>query len=180
MPLAQLKGLSGYLSMEQKQELIRKVTDAIVSVEGEGLRPVTWVIVEDVPLNEPEEYRFPQALWRSQCSRPHSRQTSAAIRTPLYRAVRDQRAPGLRARHPGRLEGVPQTSEYPPVKTRKDRQSTPRRLEFRQARELLRSSPRVRSCARRSGSDERIRQGGRNQPADRVGRRRSPRGARTL
>ncbi|MBS0159783.1 MAG: 4-oxalocrotonate tautomerase family protein [Nitrospira sp.] len=49
MPLAQLRGLSGYLSMEQKQELIRKVTDAIVSVEGEGLRPVTWVIVEDVP-----------------------------------------------------------------------------------------------------------------------------------
>ncbi len=49
MPLAQSKGLSGYLSLEQKQELIRKVTDAIVSVEGEGLRPVTWVIVEDVP-----------------------------------------------------------------------------------------------------------------------------------
>ncbi|CAE6798489.1 tautomerase family protein [Nitrospira defluvii] len=49
MPLAQLKGLSGYLSMEQKQELIRKVTDAIVSVEGEGLRPVTWVLVEEVP-----------------------------------------------------------------------------------------------------------------------------------
>ena len=49
MPLAQLKGLRGYLSLEQKQELIRKVTDAIVSVEGEGLRPVTWVIVEDVP-----------------------------------------------------------------------------------------------------------------------------------
>ncbi len=37
MPLAQLKGLSGFLSLEQKQELIRKVTDAIVSVEEEGL-----------------------------------------------------------------------------------------------------------------------------------------------
>lgn len=49
MPLAHLKGLSGFLSLEQKQELIRKVTEAIVSVEGEGLRPVTWVIVEDVP-----------------------------------------------------------------------------------------------------------------------------------
>lgn len=49
MPLAQLKGVSGYLTPAQKQELIRKVTDAIVSVEGEGLRPVTWVIVEDVP-----------------------------------------------------------------------------------------------------------------------------------
>ena len=49
MPLAQLKGLSGFLSAEQKGELIRKVTDAIVSVEGEGLRSVTWVIIEEVP-----------------------------------------------------------------------------------------------------------------------------------
>jgi len=48
MPLAQLKGLSVFLSTEQKGELIRKVTDAIVSVEGEGLRPVTWVILEEV------------------------------------------------------------------------------------------------------------------------------------
>ncbi len=49
MPLAQLKGISGYLTADQKKELVQKVTDAIVSVEGEGLRPVTWVIVEDVP-----------------------------------------------------------------------------------------------------------------------------------
>ena len=49
MPLAQLKGVSGYLSKEQKKELIEKVTEAIVLVEGEGLRPVTWVIIEDVP-----------------------------------------------------------------------------------------------------------------------------------
>ena len=49
MPLARLKGLSGFLSAEQKSELIRNVTDVIVSVEGEGLRPVTWVIIEEVP-----------------------------------------------------------------------------------------------------------------------------------
>ena len=49
MPFAQLKGLSGFLTAEQKGELIRTVTDAIVSVEGEGLRPVTWVILEEVP-----------------------------------------------------------------------------------------------------------------------------------
>ena len=49
MPLVQIKGVSDYLSLEQKQEIIRKVTDAVVSVEGEGLRKVTWVIVEDVP-----------------------------------------------------------------------------------------------------------------------------------
>jgi len=48
MPLVQIKGIEGYLNLEQKQELIRKVTDAVVSVEGEGLRPVTWVIFEDV------------------------------------------------------------------------------------------------------------------------------------
>lgn len=49
MPLVQIKGIGGYLSLQQKQEIISKVTDAIVSVEGEGLRPVTWVIIEDVP-----------------------------------------------------------------------------------------------------------------------------------
>lgn len=49
MPLAQLKGIGGYLSADQKKELIERVTDAIVSVEGEGLRPVTWVLIEDVP-----------------------------------------------------------------------------------------------------------------------------------
>ncbi|MDI1309270.1 MAG: 4-oxalocrotonate tautomerase family protein [Methylotenera sp.] len=49
MPLVQIKGVSGFLNIEQKQELIRRVTDAVVSVEGEGLRPVTWVIIEDIP-----------------------------------------------------------------------------------------------------------------------------------
>jgi 4-oxalocrotonate tautomerase len=48
MPLVQIKGIQGYLSPEQKKEVIRKVTDAVVSVEGEGLRPVTWVTIEDV------------------------------------------------------------------------------------------------------------------------------------
>lgn len=48
MPLVQIKGVGGYLSLEQKQEMIRKVTDAVLSVEGEGLRQVTWVTIEDV------------------------------------------------------------------------------------------------------------------------------------
>lgn len=52
MPLIQIKGISGFLTLEQKQEIIKKVTDAIVSVEGEGLRPVTWVILEDVESGE--------------------------------------------------------------------------------------------------------------------------------
>ena len=48
MPFIQIKGISGYLTLEQKQEIISKVTDAVLSVEGEGLRQVTWVTIEDV------------------------------------------------------------------------------------------------------------------------------------
>ena len=49
MPLIQITGVGDYLTLDQKQEIIRKVTDAVVSVEGEGFRPVTWVLIEDVP-----------------------------------------------------------------------------------------------------------------------------------
>ena len=52
MPLVQIKGVSGLLDSKQKQELIRKVTDAVVSVEGEGLRPVTWVLLEEIQSGE--------------------------------------------------------------------------------------------------------------------------------
>ncbi|MFT4578739.1 MAG: 4-oxalocrotonate tautomerase [Nitrospinales bacterium] len=50
MPLIQIKGISGVLDGKKKQELIEKVTDAVVSVEGEGFRPVTTVLLEEVPL----------------------------------------------------------------------------------------------------------------------------------
>lgn len=49
MPLVEIKGVGGYLSLDQKKTLIERVTDAVLSVEGEGVRPVTWVIIEDVP-----------------------------------------------------------------------------------------------------------------------------------
>ncbi len=49
MPLAQIRGVSGYLTDDQKEQLIERVTDAILSVEGEGLRSVTWVLIDDVP-----------------------------------------------------------------------------------------------------------------------------------
>ena len=38
MPLVQIKGVEGFLTKDQKQKIIKKVTDAVVSVEGEGLR----------------------------------------------------------------------------------------------------------------------------------------------
>ena len=42
MPFVNIKLIEGVLSDSQKKEIITKVTDAMVSIEGENLRPVTW------------------------------------------------------------------------------------------------------------------------------------------
>ena len=48
MPLVQVKLIEGVFSQAQKQEIIKKLTDTMVSIEGENMRPVTWVVVEEV------------------------------------------------------------------------------------------------------------------------------------
>jgi 4-oxalocrotonate tautomerase len=48
MPLVQVKVIEGVFSDAQKREMIRKLTDAMVSIEGEPMREVTWVVVEEV------------------------------------------------------------------------------------------------------------------------------------
>jgi 4-oxalocrotonate tautomerase len=49
MPIVSIKALAGVFTAEQKAAIIKGVTDAIVSVEGERMRPLTWVLMEDVP-----------------------------------------------------------------------------------------------------------------------------------
>ena len=48
MPLIQVKVIEGVFTKEQKQEMVRKLTDTMVTIEGENLRGVTHVIIEDV------------------------------------------------------------------------------------------------------------------------------------
>ena len=48
MPLVNVKLITGVFTATQKQEMIRKLTDAMVSIEGENMRPVTWVVIEEV------------------------------------------------------------------------------------------------------------------------------------
>lgn len=48
MPLVNVKVIEGVLTSAQKQEIIRKLTDTMVSIEGENVRPVTWVVIEEV------------------------------------------------------------------------------------------------------------------------------------
>jgi len=48
MPFVNIKLIEGVFTKEQKQDMIQKVTDTMVSIEGENMRPVTWVVVEEV------------------------------------------------------------------------------------------------------------------------------------
>ena len=43
MPFVNVKVVEGVFSATQKQDIVRKVTDAMVEIEGENMRPVTWV-----------------------------------------------------------------------------------------------------------------------------------------
>lgn len=47
MPFVNIKLIENVFTAEQKQQMIERVTDAIVSIEGEGLRPLTVVIIDD-------------------------------------------------------------------------------------------------------------------------------------
>jgi 4-oxalocrotonate tautomerase len=48
MPLVNVKLVEGVFSPEQKQQIVRDLTETMVAIEGENMRPVTWVIVEEV------------------------------------------------------------------------------------------------------------------------------------
>ena len=48
MPLIQVKVIEDVFSPAQKNEIIAKLTDAMVAIEGENLRSVTWVTIEEV------------------------------------------------------------------------------------------------------------------------------------
>jgi len=54
-PTLELRNSSGSLIIindnwrtDQKQEIIERLTDAMVSIEGENMRHVTWCVVEEV------------------------------------------------------------------------------------------------------------------------------------
>ena len=48
MPLINVKLIEGVFDAGQKQQIVRDLTDALVAIEGENMRPVTWCVVEEV------------------------------------------------------------------------------------------------------------------------------------
>jgi 4-oxalocrotonate tautomerase len=48
MPLVQVTVIEGVFSQDQKRQIVEGVTEAMVAIEGEGMRGVTWVLVDEV------------------------------------------------------------------------------------------------------------------------------------
>ncbi|MDP9352727.1 MAG: 4-oxalocrotonate tautomerase family protein [Chloroflexota bacterium] len=48
MPLINVKLIEGVFSEEQKREIVTRLTDTMVEIEGENMRQVTWVLVEEL------------------------------------------------------------------------------------------------------------------------------------
>ncbi len=52
MPLINVKVIEGVFTSEQKTQIAERLTDAMVSVEGENMRGVTWCLIEEVKSGE--------------------------------------------------------------------------------------------------------------------------------
>lgn len=54
MPIITIQAIEGVVltSKEQKQELLKKMTDTFISVVGEVARPYTYCIIQETPLGE--------------------------------------------------------------------------------------------------------------------------------
>ena len=52
MPLVNVKVIKGVFDSDQKREMIEKLTDTMVEIEGENMRGVTWVVIDEVNSGE--------------------------------------------------------------------------------------------------------------------------------
>ncbi|MBV8401219.1 MAG: tautomerase family protein [Acetobacteraceae bacterium] len=52
MPLVDIQLIKGVFTPDQKRLMIEKVTDAMLAVEGENMRAVTWVRVQEIASGE--------------------------------------------------------------------------------------------------------------------------------
>ena len=48
MPMVNVKLIEGVFTDDQKREMIEKLTDTMVEIEGENMRSVTWVVIDEV------------------------------------------------------------------------------------------------------------------------------------
>jgi 4-oxalocrotonate tautomerase len=63
MPLINVKLIEGVFSPEQKREIIQRLTETMVEIEGENLRQVTWVVVDEVKSGDWGIGALPAWMW---------------------------------------------------------------------------------------------------------------------
>jgi 4-oxalocrotonate tautomerase len=52
MPFINVRVIEGVFDAAQKRRMIEDLTEAMVAIEGENMRPVTWVVVDEVASGE--------------------------------------------------------------------------------------------------------------------------------
>ena len=52
MPFIDIKVIEGAFTPEEKRELVERVSEAVIAVEGEPLRPVTHTVITETPSGE--------------------------------------------------------------------------------------------------------------------------------
>jgi 4-oxalocrotonate tautomerase len=48
MPFIEVKVIEGVFTHPQKKEIVERLTDAMVQIEGENMRQVTWCVIQEV------------------------------------------------------------------------------------------------------------------------------------
>jgi 4-oxalocrotonate tautomerase len=48
MPMIHIRAMEGAWSKKQRKALVNRITEAVVAVQGEGLRAATWVLWDDI------------------------------------------------------------------------------------------------------------------------------------
>lgn len=48
MPFIEVNVIENVFTPEQKSQIITRLTDALVSIEGENMRAVTWCVIREV------------------------------------------------------------------------------------------------------------------------------------
>jgi 4-oxalocrotonate tautomerase len=48
MPLINVRLIEGVFDDDEKAQMVEKLTDTMVEIEGENMRGVTWVVIDEV------------------------------------------------------------------------------------------------------------------------------------
>ena len=52
MPFVDIRVIAGAFTPEEKRQLVENVSEAVIAVEGEALRPSTHVVITETPSGE--------------------------------------------------------------------------------------------------------------------------------